>query len=74
MPDHESSHSEEHICYEEYYDDDFVRVENVSVVSGRGPRITFMNGIQKLFGLKGLEDGNSDGIFLPPLYSTGIEE
>ena len=24
--------------------------------------------------MKGLEDGNSEGIFLPPLYSTGIEE
>ena len=67
LPDQESSHSEEAIFYEECDDDDFVRVEHVSVVSGIVSRNSMINGIQRLFGLRGLiydrciDDGNSDG-------------
>ena len=81
MPDQESSNSEEEeLFYEECDDDDFVRVEHISVVSGFVTRNSMINGIQRLFGLRGyineriIDDGISEGYLPPPLYSTGTEE
>ena len=57
-----------------------MRVEHISVVSGFVTRNSMINGIQRLFGLRGYmnertpEDGISESILPPPLYSTGTEE
>ena len=81
VPDQESSKSgEEELFYEECDDDDFVRVEQISVVSGFVTRNSMIKKIQRLFGLRGyinerlLEDGISESFLPPPLYSTGTEE